>query len=872
MNGTELAVLFAGIALILFVLWFFFGKRGGRRAVFGAGGVQEIEIKVEGSYQPNRVVVRAGSPVKLKFNRQETASCSDTLMMRDFNIVKPLPAYQTTEVTFTPPKPGEYAFTCAMNMYRGVVVALPAEEEPVQQAVETEFAVGGIHCPSCLLAVDKVLQRCDGVLNSSTNFDTERASVTYDPAKIQPSGIIHEIEKLGYTATEVVEGTEPEEEVGPGADAEVRELWTRVLVSAALTIPVVIFGMALKTMPPSPLVYIEFVLTGVVLFWAGWRIYKSAWSSVSNRASDMNVLIAIGTGAAYVYSAVATFFPGLFRAYGIEPHVYYETAAVIITLILIGRLLEARAKSHTSDAIRKLLSLQAKTARVVRDGREMDVPVEDVRVGDLVIVRPGEKIPVDGIITEGASAIDESMITGESVPADKQPGDEVIGATINKTGSFTFQARKIGRDTALAQIVRLVRQAQATKAPIQKLADTVAGYFVPVVVCIAIATFVVWYIVGPPPSITFALVTFVAVLIIACPCALGLATPTAVAVGTGKGAENGILIRSAEALEIARKLTTVVLDKTGTITRGEPALTDFMTLGELPENDLLALAASAEKGSEHPLGEAIVKGAEARGVVVTSPTKFEALPGGGIRATVDGREVMVGTVRMMSESGVDTAALNTQVGQLQSQGKTAMLVSVDGRAVGLAAVADTVKSGSRAAVVKLKSAGLKVVMITGDNEQTARAVASEVGIDQVMAEVLPGEKADSVKTLQERGEMVAMVGDGINDAPALAQADLGIAIGSGTDVAIESADVTLISGDLNGVVTAITLSRATMKNIKQNLFFAFIYNVVGIPIAAGVIYPATGALLSPMIAAAAMAASSISVVSNALRLKRFRVR
>jgi Cu+-exporting ATPase len=548
------------------------------------------------------------------------------------------------------------------------------------------------------------------------------------------------------------------------------------------------------------------------------------------------------------------------------PHVYFETTAVIITLVLIGRLLETRAKSHTSDAIKKLLSLQAKTARVVRDGIEQDIPIEEVRVGEIIIVRPGEKAPVDGIILEGASTLDESMITGESIPVEKQPGDEVIGATINRTGSFRFEATRVGKDTMLSQIVRLVRQAQATKAPIQKLADTVAGYFVPVVVCIAILTFVVWFIIGPQ----FALVNFVAVLIIACPCALGLATPTAVAVGTGKGAENGILIRNAEALETARKITTIVLDKTGTITTGQPALTDVMPSEGISEQDLLQLAASCEKGSEHPIGEAIVRGAESRGITLASPEQFEAFPGGGVKARVDSKSILIGASKLMKDSGIDTAALDKIANGLQSQGKTAIFAAIDGKPTGVLAVVDTVKPESRGAIDRLKKLGLEVVMITGDNPQTAAAIARQVAIDSVKAEVLPAQKASAVKELQEQGKVVAMVGDGINDAPALAQANLGIAIGSGADIAIESSDITLISGDLNGVATAIELSRATIKNIKQNLFFAFIYNTLGIPIAAGALYPVFHVLLNPMIASVAMAASSLSVVSNALRLRGFR--
>lgn len=746
------------------------------------------------------------------------------------------------------------------------------------ETATANFELGGIHCPSCVIAIEKVLRRTEGVLDVNTSFDAKRATVTYDPNAVNPDILASQVQKLGYTANEIVEGKEIEE---PGAamEQEVRDLRLRLIVAAALTLPIVILGMIPHAMPPSPLAYVQFVLTGVALFWAGKRIMKSAWGAVSNRASDMNVLIAIGTLSAFLYSSVATFAPRLFIRYGVEPHVYYETAAVIITLILLGKLLEARARSHTSDAIRKLLSLQARTARVIRDGREEDVPIEEVHVGDLVIVRPGEKVPVDGIIREGFSTVDESMITGESIPVDKQPGDQVIGATINKTGSFVLEATRVGRDTVLAQIVRLVQQAQSAKPPIQKLADVVAGYFVPVVVCIAVATFVGWYIAGPPPSISYALITFVAVLIIACPCALGLATPTAVSVGTGRAAEHGILIRSAEALEVAGRITTVVLDKTGTVTTGKPALTDIMPAQAIDADEVLWLAASAERLSEHPIAQAILEGVRSRAQSregnaarqLGSAEQFEALPGGGIRAIVNSRDVLVGTAKLMSSNGVDISELEPIATNLQDHGKTAMFVAADGRIIGVIAVADTVKPGSKEAVEELHNMGLEVVMITGDNAQTAQAIGRQVGIDSVMAEVLPEEKTSSVRSLQAQGKVVAMVGDGINDAPALAQADLGIAIGSGTDVAIESSDITLISGELKGVVTAIRLSRATVRNIKQNLFFAFIYNVLGIPIAAGVLYPATGILLNPIIASAAMALSSVSVVTNALRLRRFAV-
>ena len=725
---------------------------------------------------------------------------------------------------------------------------------PAQSQVEV--ALSGLHCPSCLLAIEKTWRRTPGIVDVNANFDTGRATVTYDPGTTSPDVIVRQVEKLGYSATPVTEEGPSQQESGD----EVAYVRSRLIVSIVLTIPVVVLAMGLDVMPPDPLVWVEFALTAIVMFWAGSQIFKSAWGAVANRASDMDVLIATGTLAAFIYSTVAAALS--------LPHVYFETAAVIITLILLGRFLEARARSHTSDAIRKLLDLQPRTARVIRDGEEIDLPVAEVKVDDVIRVRPGERIPVDGVVRDGASAVDESMITGESVPADKAPGDEVIGATINRTGSFVFEARKVGSDTMLAQIVRMVRQAQASKAPIQRLADVVASYFVPVVVCIAVATFVVWFIFGPHPAISFAILTSVAVLIIACPCALGLATPTSITVGTGKGAESGVLIRSAGALETAGRISTVVLDKTGTITRGEPSLTDIVADDE---NELLRLAASCERASEHPIAQAIVRAAQERGLALDEPAEFEAFPGGGVKASVDGRKLLIGNSKLLREKGVEASSLDARIEALEGQGKTVVVVSVDGAASGLLAVADTIKSGSREAIAALKQMGMKVVMITGDNARTAAAVASEVGIDEVIAEVLPADKAVRVRELREQGRRVAMVGDGINDAPALVEADVGIAIGTGTDVAIESADITLISGELRGVVTAIELSRATVKNIKQNLFFAFVYNSLGIPIAAGVLYPAFGKLLDPMIAAAAMAMSSVSVVSNALRLRGFRV-
>jgi Cu+-exporting ATPase len=584
----------------------------------------------------------------------------------------------------------------------------------------------------------------------------------------------------------------------------------------------------------------------------------------------MNTLIAVGTSAAYLYSVGLILFPGFFEAQGVAREVYFDTSTIIITLILLGRYLEAVARGRTSAAIKKLIGLQPRTARVVRSGVEADVPVAAVVPGDLVLVRPGERVPVDGVIRSGTSSLDESMITGESMPVDKAVGDAVIGATINKTGAFTFEATKVGRDTVLAQIIRLVEAAQGSKAPIQRLVDTVTGYFVPAVIGLAITTGLAWYLFGPAPALTYALLNFVAVLIIACPCALGLATPTSIMVGTGKGAEHGILIRSGHALETAHKLGALIFDKTGTLTAGMPALTDLVAANGMAPDEVLRLAASAERGSEHPLGQAIVEGARARGLRLAETEAFEAVPGYGVQAQVEGHRVLAGNGRFLERHGVDGRRPDAEAARLSAQGKTPIYIAVDGHVAGLVAVADTLKPNSAAAVRALHRLGLEVVMITGDNRRTAEAIAREVGIDRVLAEVVPEDKAKEVKRLQDEGTVVGMVGDGINDAPALAQADVGIALGTGTDVAMEAADITLMSGDLGGVVTAIALSRATMRNIKQNLFWAYAYNTALIPVAAGVLFPVFGWLLNPILAAVAMATSSVSVVSKALRLRNFR--
>jgi len=613
------------------------------------------------------------------------------------------------------------------------------------------------------------------------------------------------------------------------------------------------------------------VLSLPVLIWAGSQFFTGMWDALKHRAANMHTLIAIGITAAFAYSIVAVAWPGIFPNMALA-EVFWDVTDVVVALVVLGLALEIKAKGRTSQAIKKLIGLQAKTARVIRQGKEIDIPVEEVLVNDAVVVRPGEKIPVDGQVTAGSSAVDESMITGESMPVEKQVGDEVIGGTLNKTGSFRFTATKVGKDTALATIIRMVKDAQGSKAPIQRVVDAVAGYFVPTVMILAILAAVAWYDFGPEPRAVFATVVLVTTLIIACPCALGLATPTSLTVGIGKGAENGILIRSGDALQAAEKLDAIILDKTGTITKGEPAVTDIVVTQGHDEANVLRLTASLERGSEHPLGEAIVKGAEARKLKLSDAGAFAAIPGHGVSGRIDGHDVLFGNAKLMRDRGVSIAMLEKDWGRLANEGKTPMYVSIDKKAAGLVSVADTVKADSKAAIEVLQGLGIEVVMLTGDNERTGRAIGREVGIERVLAEVLPDDKAHEVQKLQLEGKSVGMVGDGVNDAPALAQADVGFAIGTGTDVAIEASDVTLIKGSLMGVVTAIEISRATMRNVRQNLVGAFGYNTLGIPVAMGVLYPFIGLLLSPLIAAAAMAFSSVTVVTNANRLRFFKPR
>jgi Cu+-exporting ATPase len=738
----------------------------------------------------------------------------------------------------------------------------------------------GMSCASCANQIEEAIRSVSGVADCSVNFGAEQAIVQYDAQKTNLEKIQAAVEEAGYAAfslqeQKVLTGETDAEQTA--RSAERNKLKRRFMFGAIVTSILVIGGLPMMTGLHFPWIpmwlhhpLLQLVLTTPIQFWSGESFYTGAWKAFKRRTATMDTLVALGTSAAFFYSLFPTFAPEFFLERGLEPAVYYEISAVVITLILLGRLLENRAKGQTSDAIRKLIGLQARTARIIRSNQEMEVPIEEVQLNDIVVVRPGEKIPVDGNIIEGRSTIDESMVTGESLPVQKQPGDEVIGATINKTGSFKFRATRVGKDTFLAQIVQLVQQAQGSKAPIQKLADRVTGWFVPAVIAIAIATFVIWFnVMG---NVTMGLITTVGVLIIACPCALGLATPTSIMVGTGKGAENGILIKGAESLEIAHKLQAIILDKTGTITQGKPTVTDFITVkGTANHNELnlLRLVASVEYNSEHPLAEAVVQYAQSKDIKLDNVENFEAIAGSGVQGYVSNQLVQIGTHRWMNELGIDTSKLSEQWDQLESAGKTAVWIAVDRQVEGIMGIADAVKPSSVNAIRTLQKMGLEVVMLTGDNHRTAEVIAREVGIQRIFAEVRPDQKAVQVQRLQAEGKRVAMVGDGINDAPALAQADVGMAIGTGTDVAIAASDITLISGDLQGIVTAIQLSRATMRNIKQNLFFAFIYNVAGIPIAAGILYPVLGWLLNPIVAGAAMAFSSVSVVTNALRLRRF---
>jgi Cu+-exporting ATPase len=717
-------------------------------------------------------------------------------------------------------------------------------------AGRVDLPVSGMSCAACARAIENQLAATAGVTGAHVNFATSTATVEFDPARAAVRNLVDAIEELGYGVPQPMAGERAGQDVEEQARArEYAALQRRLRLAAAFAVPVAVLGMWPGLMHLAAMSWIQLALTAPVVFYAGAPFYKGAWTALRHRSANMNTLIALGTGAAFLYSLAVTLSGG--------HQVYYEAAAVIVTLILLGRVLEARARGKASEAIRHLRELQPKTARVVRDGAERDIPIEQVLVGDLVVVRPGEKIPVDGAVREGASAVDESMLTGESMPVDKKPGDAVYGGTINRSGSLRFEARKVGRATVLQQMIELVRQAQGSRAPVARLADVVSGYFTVGVLAIATVTFLVWIALAP---LSFALVNFVAVLIIACPCALGLATPTAIMVATGRGAQRGILIKGGEALEAACRIDTVILDKTGTITSGQPRVTDVIPVNGRSEAEVLRLAASAERYSEHPLGRAIVAHAQGLAIALEEPSRFLAVAGQGVEARVDGHAVTLG-----SFSGPRDLP---EMERLAAAGKTAVTVCADGLPVGVIGIADTVKPEAAAAVRRLHQMGIEVWMITGDNRRTAENVARQVGIQRVLAEVPPDGKVAEVRKLQAAGKKVAMVGDGINDAPALAQADVGIAIGTGTDIAKEAASITLMRGDLNGVAGALDLARRTMRVIRQNLFWAFAYNTIGIPIAAGVLYPFTGWLLSPVLASAAMALSSVTVVTNSLRLKR----
>lgn len=741
----------------------------------------------------------------------------------------------------------------------------------------------GMSCAACANTIETAIRSVVGVNDCHVNFGMEQASLDYDPHQTGLEQIQVAVEDAGYGAMPIEDDPLTQDTAAEEHQRRIeqRQLRRKVVVGGIISAILVIGSLPMMTgleLPGFPMwlhhPWLQLVLATPVQVWCGDRFYINAWKALKHRAATMDTLIVLGTSTAYLYSVFTTVVPEFFIRQGLAADVYFEAAVVVITLILLGRLLEHRAKGQTSDAIRKLIGLQARTARLIRNGEPVDVPIEAVQVGDVVVVRPGEKIPVDGVVLEGASTLDESMVTGESIPVKKQPEDEVIGATLNKTGQITFRATRVGKDTVLAQIVKLVQEAQTSKAPIQRIADQVTAWFVPLVLAIALLTFLIWfYGVGNP---TVALITTIGVLIIACPCALGLATPTSVMVGTGKGAEHGVLIKGGESLELAHTIQTIVLDKTGTLTQGQPTVTDYVTLhGTAHQNEqkLLRLAASVEQYSEHPLAEAVVSYAqtqEIRQADLAKVYEFEAIAGCGVQGVVSDRQIYIGTQRWMADLGIETQPLATHQHRLEAQGKTVIWMAIDGQIAALMGIADALKPSSSEVVRTLKQMGLEVVMLTGDNPFTAESIAKEVGIQRVLAEVRPDQKAEWVKRLQSEGKRVAMVGDGINDAPALAQADIGIAIGTGTDVAIAASDITLISGDLQGIVTAIQLSRATLHNIRQNLFFAFVYNVASIPIAAGIFYPISGWLLNPMIAGAAMAFSSVSVVTNALRLRNFK--
>lgn len=748
----------------------------------------------------------------------------------------------------------DYCFNS--RFVRNIVYLLVFPDEKMKEVKRT-FPIKGMHCASCVRVIEKSLSKMSGVSSATVNLALEKASVTYDSDRVSDQDLASAVSNVGYQAI-LNQTVKDEDQQKKEKQKELNALRNKVIISLILG-GIIIIGSFLGLN-----FWTQLLLAIPVQFWVGLEFYRATIPALKHRTANMDTLVALGTTVAFAYSAFVTIFPQIVQKIGIEPMPYFDVSTIIIGLILLGRYFEARAKASTSEAIKRLIGLQAKTARVVKNGKEVDIPISDVTVGMVIRVRPGEKIPVDGQILEGESSIDESMVTGESIPVDKTKGDKVVGATINKTGTFTFKATYVGSDTLLSQIIKLVEEAQSSKAPIQRLADLISSYFVPVVIMLAILTFVVWYVFGPTPAFLFAMLNMVAVLIIACPCAMGLATPTAIMVGTGLGAEHGILIKDASSLETAHKIDIIVFDKTGTLTQGKPEVTNII-------GDVLQLAASIEKGSEHSLAEAIIKKGEAERVKFEKVDKFKAIPGHGVEGVIDGKKVVLGNRKLMVREKIDITHTRSDLAKLEEQGKTVMMLGVDGKLAGLIAVADTIKISAKEAVKSLQEMGIEAIMITGDNQKTAQAIARQVGIKKVLAEVLPDEKEKEVKRLQDMGKKVAFAGDGINDAPALAQADIGIAMGTGTDVAIESAGITLVNQDLRSVVSAIKLSKKTMKTIRLNLFWAFGYNIVLIPVAMGVLYPFSHILLNPIFASGAMAMSSISVVSNSLLLKKAKI-
>lgn len=735
--------------------------------------------------------------------------------------------------------------------------------------VKKTFPVEGMHCASCVGVTERALRKTPGVKAAVVNLATEKATVTYDSDACTPEMMAASVAKTGYTLATQEKG---EDLVESAKKKELSELRRKVGVSLGLG-ALITWGSFPGLMETAPSFlrnpFVQLLLATPVQFWAGLEFYRATIPALKHRTANMDTLVALGTTVAYLYSVFVTFFPSVVTKLGLDPMPYFDVSVIVIGLILLGRYFEAKAKAGTSQAIKKLIRLQAKTARVLRDDKEVDFPLEQVVIGDKIRVRPGEKIPVDGVVVEGVSSVDESMLTGESLPVDKAKGDSVVGATINKNGTLLYQATKVGKDTMLSQIIQLVEEAQGSKAPIQRLADVVSSYFVPIVIMLAFATFGLWYIFGPQPSFLYAMLNTVAVLIIACPCAMGLATPTAIMVGTGKGAEQGILIRDAESLEIASKVKTIVFDKTGTLTQGKPEVTDLMPVGKTTKDELLRLAASLEKGSEHSLAEAILSKAEEQKLTLSAVTNFQAVAGMGVVGRVEGKQISLGNRQLLKREDISYEEVEDQIATLEKEGKTVMLLARGGKLLGLIAVADTLKDSAKNGVEALRKRGVEVVMLTGDNTRTAQAIAKQLGIARVIAEVLPEQKEAEVRKIQQEGKVVAMVGDGINDAPALAAADVGIAMGTGTDIAMEAADMTLINKDLLTVARALDLSHRTMRTIKLNLFWAFGYNILLIPVAMGVLYPFFGILLSPIFASVAMASSSISVVVNSLLLNRY---